>query len=57
MDQRVAIVKEIRAKLGCSLREAVDLYESHPHDWEVQVTSIAAGKRPWTSPTWTNPRF
>ena len=51
MDQRVAIVKEIRAKLGCSLREAVDLYESQPHDWEAQVTSIAAGKLPWTSPT------
>lgn len=50
MDQRVAIIKEIRAKLGCGLREAADLYESYGGGWRERVKQILESGVQYTSP-------
>lgn len=50
MDQRVAIIKEIRAKLGCGLREAADLYESHGGAWRERVNQILESGVQYQSP-------
>lgn len=50
MDQRVAIIKEIRAKLGCGLREAADLYESYGGAWRERVKEILESGVQYSSP-------
>lgn len=50
MEQRAAIIREIRAKLGCSLREAADLYESYGGAWRERVKQILESGVQYTSP-------
>lgn len=49
-DGRVAAIKEIRAKLGCGLREAADLYVSHGAKWRERVEEIQKSGIQYESP-------